>query len=953
MIFDTFGIFTLQEILIMNIKRLLVGTAALFLLFAYPSLSFSQSDIVLENEYVRYVIGPDGINLHFIDKRDGRDYIDKTKNNTFAHVKIKNRDYESSSVVFDKNLILISFGNADFQLTLLPSIKKRCCTVKVEKAQGQEIEELTFLSLHMAQENRDDAFAGCVLALNLQTNVVEIPQANSRLRALAYPRFGLVGAEAALIGCPQSELRGTLKEVVSQAENLPHSAVGGPWAMDSELNRGSYLFNFDGMTEESVKQWISLAQSMGITQIDFHGGSSFRFGDGQPNPQIFPNGKESFKKIIDRLHDAGIAAGLHTYAFFLDKKCPWVTPIPDSRLAKDAAFTLTDDLTAEDNHIAVVESTKNMSTTTGFFVRNSVTLQIDDELITYKNIDKELPYAFTNCQRGAYGTKVSSHSKNSKVYHLKECFGLFVPDGDSTMLSDVAAKTAEMFNDCGFDMIYLDALDGEDILGGAENSWHYGSKFVYEIFSHLQKSPLIEMSTFHHHLWVVRSRMGAWDHPTRGHKRFIDLHCKANMELERMFLPAQLGWWAIKTWLGTQGEPTFSDDIEYLCGKSIGYDSGLSIMGINPGNQDKPIYKRLAGIIKNYETLRRANYFKENVKKKLRVLGDEYTLFKDKKDQWSLRPAVYLKHKAESNGESWNVDNPFESQPLKLRIEALTSAFPYEATNSLTLADFSDEKIFSALSSAEGVEIQFHSSSDQEKNSQRSGKLVARNEGCADSKAAWSCAAITFEPPIDLRQNQVIGVWIYGDGKGEVLNFQMQSPEHLVSGLGERYVVVDFQGWKYFELVEMESERYARYHWPYGNLYSIYRENVNFQQVEKLSIWCNDIPLHESAVCYISTIKAVPQRSIAIKNPSIVVGDRKLQFQAALETGQYIEFTSLTDCKQYGAEGELIADIKTSGEVSNIVSGSNKLTFACDRPLDASPRARLTIVSHGSPLERN
>ena len=61
--------------------------------------------------------------------------------------------------------------------------------------------------------------------------------------------------------------------------------------------------------------------------------------------------------------------------------------------------------------------------------------------------------------------------------------------------------------------------------------------------------------------------MGAWDHPSRSHKRFIDIHCQANAALRRQFLPGHLGWWAVKTWTGPQGEPTFADDIEYLCGK--------------------------------------------------------------------------------------------------------------------------------------------------------------------------------------------------------------------------------------------------------------------------------------------------------------------------------------------------------------------------------------------------
>ena len=334
-----------------------------------------------------------------------------------------------------------------------------------------------------------------------------------------------------------------MQDAVSQAGELPHSTIGGPWAMDAAINQGSYLFNFGGLSEETADEWIALARQLGINQIDFHGGSSFRFGDCFPNPETYPKGRASLKAAIDRLHEAGISAGLHTYAFFIDKKCPWVTPVPDPRLAKDASFTLASAVTEDATRIPVRESTAEMSTTTGFFIRNSVTLHIGDELIAYSGIEREPPYAFTGCQRGAYGTQAAAHDAGESAGHLKECFGLFVPEAESTLLAEVAAKTAGAFNECGFDMIYLDALDGEDILGGPENSWHYGSKFVFELFNRLDKSALMEMSTFHHHLWYVRSRMGAWDHPSRGHKKYIDIHCQANDALRRMFLPGHLGWW--------------------------------------------------------------------------------------------------------------------------------------------------------------------------------------------------------------------------------------------------------------------------------------------------------------------------------------------------------------------------------------------------------------------------
>jgi hypothetical protein len=447
--------------------------------------------------------------------------------------------------------------------------------------------------------------------------------------------------------------------------------------------------------------------------------------------------------------------------------------------------------------------------------------------------------------------------------------------------------------------------------------------------------------------------MGAWDHPTRGHKQFIDIHCQGNQSVANMFLTAQLGWWAIKTWTGTQGEPTFADDIEYLCGKSIGTGAGLSIMGINPGNMNKPIYQRLAKIIKNYETLRHSNYFDESVKEKLRIPGAEFTLLQNQQGQWKLHPASYAKHKVESltnGGNIWNATNPYPAQPLKVRIEALTSALSYDAVDSITLLDFSPAMKWTEVSSAEGVQFKIESSGEQIKSGPVSGKITAANIGQNDTKAAWGHASMTFSTPVNLNKNQALGIWIYGDGKGEVLNFQMKSPEHLISGLAERYIIVDFQGWKYFELLELESSLYSQYHWPYGNGYSIYRETVHFDQIENLSIWCNDIPLGQSICCWITPVKALPHQSAKFKNPSLTLGETKIEFPVELETGQYLEFYSMDDCKQYGADGELLGEIKPTGGVPEFASGVNRIQFDCGGPVDCNPRARVTVISQGDAI---
>ena len=900
-------------------------------------------NIELENKYLKYVISSKGVNLQYIDKITGENYCLKEPASACAQVKIAGQYYDASLASYSNGRISLSFGQTGVSAVIGVTSKERYLIFEVLSLDDRDkkVEEFVFANIIL---NSTENFAGCAMALNLKTNVIEVPQANKRLRAMCYPKFGFSGAQVAIIGCPKDELRTIMQEVVKDAPELPKSSVGGPWAMDSEGNRGSYMFNFGGLSEDKADEWIDLAKEIGINQIDFHGGNSFRFGDCYPNPETYPRGMDSFKAVIDRLHDAGILAGLHTYAFFIDKRCPWVTPTPDPRLAKDATFTLAQSLSAETDSVPVIESTQNMSTITGFFVRNSVTIQIDDELITYAGISKESPYAFTNCKRGAYGTKATSHEAGAKAHHLKECFGLFVPDPNTTLLEEVAARMADMYNYCGFDMIYLDALDGEDILGGWENSWHYGSKFVFEIFKRLEKSPIMEMSTFHHHLWYVRARMGAWDHPTRSHKKFIDIHCAANEDLKKMFLPGQLGWWAVKIWSGPQGEPTFTDDIEYLCCKAIGTDNGISIMGIFPDNISKiPIYERLAKIMKEYEELRRSNYFSESVKNKLKVPGDEFTLIQNPEGKWRFQQMQYDKHKVEGiNGWSneWKVKNKFGKQPLCLRIEALTSAGSYDAPENIVFTDYRD---FPDRATAPGISVEFSAGENE--------AIYSATNNNASQKGSWSKIGKQFSPNLNLSNHQALGVWVYGDGKGEVLNFQLRSPEHISHGIGEHYVLVDFIGWRYFELIEPEGERYAQYSWSYGDIYSIYRESVNYNNIDSLSLWYNNIPKGEKVSCRLRPVKAMPLAKIKIVNPKVTIDNKEIVFPVEIESGSYLEFYSMDDCKLYAPNGELIKEVIPQGYVPILDEGENVIKFDCNIPENMSARANVTVISRGFIIE--
>ena len=261
-------------------------------------------------------------------------------------------------------------------------------------------------------------------------------------------------------------------------------------------------------------------------------------------------------------------------------------------------------------------------------------------------------------------------------------------------------------------------------------------------------------------------------------------------------------------------------------------------MGINPGNITTiPAYQRLAGIMKQYETLRHANYFDASVKAQLAEPGKEFTLFRQDDGRWRFRRVAYDKHKVEGIdgwSNTWTNGQPFGQQPLRLRIEALMSAGPYEAADNMMLADFSAAKDFPDAPPPRASPLRCNRRPPRSRPVTVSGALTAASAGQTDRRAAWARAGKTFAPDLDLSKHQAMGLWVHGDGKGQVLNLQLTCPSHIVAGIGEHYIVVDFTGWRYFELIEPEGDRYGQYAWPYGSPYAIYREQIDYSHIRTL-----------------------------------------------------------------------------------------------------------------------
>ena len=937
----------------MNTKLFLFGLWVACL----PQAARAQTPVVFENAHVRYTISAAGKNLGFVDRASGTDYLQPGPPSPCAWVRRGDKQYPASSAVLNEGRLTLQFGEADATAVLKVEPRPDFLRLTVASIQGAELESLVFLNIPLTlKATPNEAFGACAFSLNLATRVDALPALQSELRASCHRKFGMIGAKAAIVGRPMKDLLPALKAVLTEADEMPLCQVAGPWAAEVPFNHGSYLFNFGSLTETNVEDWIGMVKDLGFTQIDNHGGSAdfFRFGDFALNRQKWPEGWETYRRIVARLHAAGIGSIFHTYAFFIDKHSKYVTPVPDPRLDAFRTFTLAEEIAPDAKEIRVNEPTAGMSTLTGFFEHNSVVLHLGDELVTFGGVSAAAPWRFTDVKRGALGTKPAAHGKGDPARHLKECFGLFVPNPESSLFEEIAANHAEVVNRGDFDGLYLDAIDGCSILRGPDECWYWADKFVFEIQKRLKKPVGMEMSAMWHHFWQYRTRWQAWDYPQRGQTRFLDLHAEGVNG--GLLLPLHLGWWNFQSFDPPQVEPAYPEMIAQLGAKLIGWDAGISLTGGVDRERLRtvPLFRRDMEVLRACEELRHARVVDDRVKALLREPGREFALATNALGKPCFRRShaeTRTVAAAEPGTLSWPIVNPYAGQPVRLRIEALMSAGSYDDTNAITLADWSgpDAPKWQA-SAAAGVTS--HRLPTPEASSPAAVDWVAANAGKVPQNAAWARLERPFEPRLDLKKHQALGLWVEGDGRGEILAIRLESPRHISFGaIADRYLTVDFTGRRYFTLVETESARWSDYVWNDGkSLYNVYRETIDFGAIESASVWYQNLPPGREVKCRLGALKALPMLSATIQDPAISINGVTVEFPVALASGHWIEGNGPDDCAWYGAKGEFLGKVTPRSPYPELKSGTNLIRFSAAGASQPPWRVRVTVFSRGEEL---
>jgi hypothetical protein len=920
-----------------------------------PAKAEAKELVRFETRWATMVVGDNGTILSLQEKGSGRELL-ASPQPVLAVEQVAGRRMQARRLRHEDGLLVADFPRGAGSAAIRIEAKDQYFAVTAAAVDVPEVSRFTFFQMspapieyigNMAGLASDDASGVCLRSLALEVDT-SFHSPAPRFRASTTAEHGLVGHRIGLAAGPREHLIAMLREM-AENEAVPKSRSGGPWAMGAQETRGSYLFA--DMAAKDTDAWIELARRGGFTNIHLHGWWS-TLGHYEPRKAYFPNGLEDMKATAARIRAAGLKPGIHTLTACIDTADPWVTPIPSPDLIASNSYTLAKPLSATDTTIYVNEPPGANHDVIWSYSGNGNALRVGSELVRYSAISREPPYAFLECERGAFKTQAAAHADGVAVDYLQQRYLAFYPDPKSPLAGELADRIARVYNECGMEMIYFDGSEGMRSRYGIDT-------MRWAIFQRLHGG-VTEASCWGHNSWWIHSRLGAWDHPVWAMRQFHDAHIRqaSRFRLSDLLEP-QLGWWAPRG-PSNVARGHFPDEIEYFAAKNLAIDGPMSIQGVSVAA--RPWNARMEEqftILGWYERLRLARYFDEPTLQRVGEPGRDFRLRLTEAGRWQFAPAHLAKHRINALGngsERWMAENPFAAQPLRARLEALYSVAPYDDAEAAVLADFADLDALNNRSNASGVTTRIELETKDIKAGGHSLRFRAANTGDS-ARGAWAQIGTVYEHPyFSMMPGEALGLWVKGDGSGALLNVQIRSPREYHGCISDHYIDLDFTGWRYVELLlrERDAERLSDYVWPYssaGGSHAVYRNSVDRQHISQVNLLLNEIPAGGAVDILVSPIHSLATRRADLMNPSLEIGPTKVIFPVTLHSGQYLELESMDECVLYDERGELLSRFQPQiDQLPTLAEGQNTLRFDCTAPQGLSARAEVTVVSLGSPF---
>ncbi|MCB9290668.1 MAG: hypothetical protein H6560_25395 [Lewinellaceae bacterium] len=475
---------------------------------------------------------------------------------------------------------------------------------------------------------------------------------------------GVVGSRIALFGCPRDATLAAIAQV-ELAEGLPHPMIDGQWGKTAPSASAAYLIL--PFSEANIEEALAVTRRAGLRYL-YHPGPFKNWGHFELDETAFPSGRDGLKRCAQTARDSGIFLGVHTLSNFITTDDPYVTPVPDPRLAAVGESVLASAISEEATEIPVASPVFFNQ----FANNNLKTVQVGEELIRYGGVNEQEPWKLTDCQRGAFGTAAAAHEQGAPIRKLADhAYKVFLTN--PALGREMAERLAGLFNDCGLHQISFDGIEGNRSTGMGNYGEILFANWWYSALSEDVKSHLIiDASRTSHYFWHIYSRMN-WGEPWyAGFRESQTEYRMANQAyFRRNLMPAMLGWFQLT-------ESTSLQDVEWMLARSAGFDAGYGFV-VNPETLKKNhLSEAILEKLGLWEAARMKGAFPEELKERLQDINNEFELEPAGAGEWRLQEVQVShfrhEHRVRQPGEplysTFDFKSPKNEQPVAFLISA-------------------------------------------------------------------------------------------------------------------------------------------------------------------------------------------------------------------------------------------------------------------------------------------
>ena len=428
------------------------------------------------------------------------------------------------------------------------------------------------------------------------------------------------GSKIALFGCPEPQALELIGKIEVE-QGLPHPLIDGVWSKISPQTGRSYLIA--NYTESNIDTLLEYTQKAGLMSL-YHMDAFKSWGHYELSPAFFPNGVAGMQDCVKKAKRKGIHLGAHTLTNFIQTHDPYVTPVPDKRLAKTGFSRLA---AAIDSNATVipVESPEYFANTHANWLH---TVVIGEELIRYKKVSDEAPWRLLDCERGAFGTKKAAHAIGAEVGKLLDHpYEVFYPNLE--LQTEIALNLARRFNESGLSHLDFDGHEGCLAAGQGD----YGIDLFAETFIRNTTHPVINGTSLSKHFYWHINTYCNWGEPWYGGFAESMQEYRINNQalLERNYLPNMLGWYLLT-------ETTTLADMEWMLARAAGYNAGFAMATSLAALKKNSQTDELLLAIRDWEQLRRARAFSQEQRERLKIPANEFHLVRTGENTWNLFP---------------------------------------------------------------------------------------------------------------------------------------------------------------------------------------------------------------------------------------------------------------------------------------------------------------------------